>query len=140
MTQGDTFLRSAYVVYDIDKEEIGLAQTKFDVSDSDVMEIGKGKTLLEAIFRVSGSASANETSLDAVSETETSGFSDSPSPTLTRLAMETVRSSSGPSSSAATSNRKSAGTSTRMVAGLQRDTVVLGTSMLLTLAVSMCMF
>ncbi|MBE7182112.1 MAG: hypothetical protein INR71_13075, partial [Terriglobus roseus] len=35
-----TFLRSAYVVYDLDSKHIGLAQTKFNVDSSDVHEIG----------------------------------------------------------------------------------------------------
>lgn len=39
---GDTFLRSAYVVYDIDNNEISLANTNFDAKDSKVVEIGTG--------------------------------------------------------------------------------------------------
>lgn len=40
---GDTFLRSAYVVYDLDNNEISMAQTKYNVSSSDIVEIKKGK-------------------------------------------------------------------------------------------------
>lgn len=40
---GDTFLRSAYVVYDLDNNEISMAQTKYNVTTSDVVEISKGK-------------------------------------------------------------------------------------------------
>lgn len=36
---GDAVLRSAYVVYDLDNNQIGLAQTKFNVSSSNVQEI-----------------------------------------------------------------------------------------------------
>ncbi|KAI9672185.1 MAG: hypothetical protein M1831_001999 [Alyxoria varia] len=36
---GDTFLRSAYVVYDLEGNTISLAQTNFNVTDSDVREI-----------------------------------------------------------------------------------------------------
>jgi hypothetical protein len=36
---GDTFLRSAYVVYDLDNNEISLAQARFNVSASSVTEI-----------------------------------------------------------------------------------------------------
>ncbi|KAL8652002.1 MAG: hypothetical protein Q9226_004447 [Calogaya cf. arnoldii] len=39
---GDTFLRSAYVVYDLANNEISLAQTNFDATTSTVIEIGKG--------------------------------------------------------------------------------------------------
>lgn len=41
---GDSFLRSAYVVYDLANNQIAMAQTKFNVSDSDsdVQEIASG--------------------------------------------------------------------------------------------------
>lgn len=39
---GDTFLRSAYVVYDLDNNEISLAQAAYDVKESNIMEIGEG--------------------------------------------------------------------------------------------------
>lgn len=39
---GDTFLRSAYVVYDIDNNEISLAQTNFNATSSNVLEITTG--------------------------------------------------------------------------------------------------
>jgi Eukaryotic aspartyl protease len=38
---GDTFLRSAYVVYDLDSNEISLAQTNFNSTTDDVVEITK---------------------------------------------------------------------------------------------------
>lgn len=40
---GDTFLRSAYVVYDINNNQISMAQSNFDPKGSDVIEIGSGK-------------------------------------------------------------------------------------------------
>jgi hypothetical protein len=36
---GDTFLRSAYVVYDLGRKQIGIAQTRFNVTDSSVKAI-----------------------------------------------------------------------------------------------------
>ena len=39
---GDTFLRSAYVVYDLANNEISLAQTNFNSTTSHVLEIGTG--------------------------------------------------------------------------------------------------
>lgn len=39
---GDTFLRSAYVVYDLENNEISLAQTNFNASSSTVREIQRG--------------------------------------------------------------------------------------------------
>ncbi|KAK0387903.1 hypothetical protein NLU13_4148 [Sarocladium strictum] len=39
---GDTFLRSAYVVYDLANEQIGLAQANHDTDESDLVEIKTG--------------------------------------------------------------------------------------------------
>ncbi|PSN68498.1 candidapepsin-4 precursor [Corynespora cassiicola Philippines] len=39
---GDTFLRSAYVVYDLSNNEIALAQTNFNATESNVQEIQSG--------------------------------------------------------------------------------------------------
>lgn len=39
---GDTFLRSAYVVYDLANNEISLASTNFNPSENDILEIGSG--------------------------------------------------------------------------------------------------
>lgn len=39
---GDTFLRSAYVVYDLSNNEISLAQTNFNSTDNNIMEITSG--------------------------------------------------------------------------------------------------
>lgn len=41
---GDTFLRSAYVVYDLDHNQIGMAQTNFEATDSNVQEIPSSAT------------------------------------------------------------------------------------------------
>lgn len=39
---GDTFLRSAYVVFDLDNNQISLAPTKFNSTTSSIKEIGRG--------------------------------------------------------------------------------------------------
>ncbi|KAF1817054.1 acid protease, partial [Eremomyces bilateralis CBS 781.70] len=39
---GDTFLRSAYVVYDLEHNQVAIAQTVFNVTDSNVVEIVSG--------------------------------------------------------------------------------------------------
>ncbi|KAI1212442.1 acid protease [Annulohypoxylon truncatum] len=39
---GDTFLRSAYVVYDLDNNEISLAKTNFNTTESNIEEIPSG--------------------------------------------------------------------------------------------------
>lgn len=42
-TLGDTFLRSAYVVFDLDNNEISMAQTTFNATTTEMKEIQKGK-------------------------------------------------------------------------------------------------
>ena len=36
---GDTFLRSAYVVYDLQNKQVSLAQSKLDTNDTDIVEL-----------------------------------------------------------------------------------------------------
>ncbi|KAI9167401.1 putative aspartic-type endopeptidase [Paramyrothecium foliicola] len=50
---GDTFLRSAYVVYDLDNHEISMAQTVFNATTSDIVEISKGEGAVPAAVAVS---------------------------------------------------------------------------------------
>ena len=40
---GDTFLRSAYVVFDLENNEISIAKTNFNATESNIVEIGTGK-------------------------------------------------------------------------------------------------
>ena len=62
-TLGDSFIRNAYVVYDIDSNQISLAQTDKDATDSNVMEIQKGSS---GVPDATGSASsASETKKSA---------------------------------------------------------------------------
>ncbi|KFY91835.1 hypothetical protein V500_04453 [Pseudogymnoascus sp. VKM F-4518 (FW-2643)] len=42
---GDTFLRSAYVVYDIDNDEIGIAQSNFNSETNKIVEIMAGEKI-----------------------------------------------------------------------------------------------
>ena len=41
-TLGDTFIRNAYIVYDLGNNKISLAQTNFDATNSNILEIGTG--------------------------------------------------------------------------------------------------
>ena len=49
---GDTFLRSAYVVYNLDGKQIGLAATNFNSSDSNVQEIAQTSSIPNAATTV----------------------------------------------------------------------------------------
>ncbi|KAL4926541.1 pepsin-like aspartic protease [Aspergillus undulatus] len=50
---GDTFLRSAYVVYDLANNEISLAKTRFNSTGSRVLEIGTGDDAVPGATKVS---------------------------------------------------------------------------------------
>jgi hypothetical protein len=68
---GATFMRSAYVVFDIDNNEISLAQTNFAANGTNVLEIGTGKDSVPNATPVA----------DAVSATEGTGLFTSTTPT-----------------------------------------------------------
>ncbi|KAL6228887.1 hypothetical protein BDW75DRAFT_226086 [Aspergillus navahoensis] len=50
---GDTFLRSAYVVYDLTNNEISLAKTNFNSTKSNILEIGTGDNAVPGATKVS---------------------------------------------------------------------------------------
>ncbi|KXG51161.1 Peptidase aspartic, catalytic [Penicillium griseofulvum] len=50
---GDTFLRSAYVVYDLANHEISLANTNFNAVENDILEIGTGSDSVPGASAVS---------------------------------------------------------------------------------------
>ncbi|KAL2816362.1 putative aspartic-type endopeptidase opsB [Aspergillus cavernicola] len=50
---GDTFLRSAYVVYDLANNEISLANTRFNSTESNVLDIGTGDNAVPSATKVS---------------------------------------------------------------------------------------
>jgi hypothetical protein len=58
-TLGDTFLRSAYVVYDLANNEISIAQTDFNSTSTNVMEIASGASGVPDATLVSNAASAS---------------------------------------------------------------------------------
>ncbi|RFU34494.1 hypothetical protein B7463_g1875, partial [Scytalidium lignicola] len=58
---GDTFLRSAYVVYDLDDNQIGIAQTNFGSSKSNIVEFEADASSIPALTGVAASAQAKPT-------------------------------------------------------------------------------
>ena len=56
---GDTFLRSAYVVYDLANNEISLAQTNFNSTTSHVLEISTGTASVPDATPVTGALEAS---------------------------------------------------------------------------------
>ena len=45
---GQTFLRSAYVFFDVDLKQIGFAQARWDVEESDIQEVANGGSVQSA--------------------------------------------------------------------------------------------
>ena len=58
---GDTFLRSAYVVYDLANNEISLAQTNFNATTSNIKEMGTGSRSVADATHVSNHVQATPT-------------------------------------------------------------------------------
>ena len=88
---GDTFIRSAYLVYDLSNNEISMAQTNFNASDSHVLEIGTGTAAVPSATVVPSPVQA------AVSQTGGA-----------RLLAPTATSTSGSSGSSGSSERSAA--------------------------------
>lgn len=56
---GDTFIRSAYLVYDLANNEISIAQTNFNATTTSIMEIGTGTSAVPDATLVSNAATAS---------------------------------------------------------------------------------
>ena len=76
---GDTFLRSAYVVYDLDNNEVGLAQANFNSNTTNISEISSGSSGIPQATAVDNpiQASATQTGgariVGSATSTSTSG-------------------------------------------------------------------
>ena len=55
---GDTFIRSAYLVYDLANNEISIAQTNFNATGTNVQEIGTGSTAVPDATDVANAVAA----------------------------------------------------------------------------------
>ncbi|KAB5517313.1 aspartic peptidase domain-containing protein [Coniochaeta sp. 2T2.1] len=88
---GDTFLRSAYVVYDLDHAEIGMAQANLNATDeTDIVDLTSAGTILPTTFSgVASTTSSRTTPTTRGTNTPTGGSNtsggesqntDSPSP------------------------------------------------------------
>ncbi|KAH7349901.1 candidapepsin-3 [Plectosphaerella cucumerina] len=70
---GDTFMRSAYIVYDLDNNEISLAQTRFNASTSNILQIGSGKGAVPSAVGVASPVSATQGVSSGVNRGNNSG-------------------------------------------------------------------
>lgn len=55
---GDTFIRSAYLVYDLANNEISIAQTNFNATTTNIVEIGTGSTAVPDATLIANAATA----------------------------------------------------------------------------------
>lgn len=69
---GDTFLRSAYLLYDLDNNSIGIAQTVFNSTRSNVVEFAAGQSGFPVVSGVSSSSTSSATGSSAGSGGTTS--------------------------------------------------------------------
>jgi len=95
---GDTFLRSAYVVYDLENNQIALAQTNFNATSSSISEIATGA---DGVPNASGVANAVSTVAVATGGARNGGPSINPS---AGAAAATTRSSTAGSMPMITAN------------------------------------
>ena len=65
---GDSFLRSAYVVYDSDNNQIGMAQTNFNATDTNVVEISGSS--IPGATKTASAATATQTFSGIPQETD----------------------------------------------------------------------
>ncbi|OTB04011.1 hypothetical protein M426DRAFT_59550 [Hypoxylon sp. CI-4A] len=105
---GDTFLRSAYVVYDLTNNEIGLAQANLNSTDSNIVEITKESGIPDATGVASqvsatqtatgssgtgsGTSTATATSTASGQSGENAGMKSVPAPNWEPLAVAVVTS------------------------------------------------
>lgn len=66
---GDTFLRSAYLVYDLANNEISMAQTRFNSTSNDILEIGTGPDSVPNATGVASAVSSADITATATAET-----------------------------------------------------------------------
>lgn len=91
---GDTFLRSAYVVYDLQNNQISLAQTQFNSTSDNILEIQAGSAGVPSATGVVNPASATgaQTGIGRIGNPT----SATPSPTSSPKAKNAGSASSGP--------------------------------------------
>ncbi|KAK7208231.1 aspartic peptidase domain-containing protein [Myxozyma melibiosi] len=95
---GDTFLRAAYVVYDLDNAVIAMAQTKYNVTDTDIVAI---------TGTIPASASATGSGASAVVSASASETGDSTKTSSVTASIIISGSSSSAANSSATSSSSS---------------------------------
>jgi hypothetical protein len=103
---GDTFLRSAYVVYDLASNEIALAQSNLNSTESNIVEIKANSTQIPEVTGVAIHASVTQTATGIPGKGDDSSMS-----TMPASASETSETSETSGTSKTTGISKTSGTS-----------------------------
>jgi len=113
---GDTFLRSAYVVYDLKNNVIAVAQTNFNSTTSSIVEFSAGETGIPLVSGVASSAQVTETATGKapVGGSKTSSGAGK---TTTSSSGSTTASATGSSSGSSGSGSSSSGSGATGSAG-----------------------
>lgn len=135
---GDTFLRSAYVVYDLDNKQISIAQTVFNSSQSNVVEIqksnsGNGFNGGSVISGVTVTQTATGAIAPGLKPTGTATGGTPVAPTITGLSLTGSLSGSALASSTATATGSASGSRQpgAAIPGLFMSALVVGFSLFL---------
>ncbi|MCJ1392302.1 hypothetical protein MMC18_005169 [Xylographa bjoerkii] len=101
---GDTFLRSAYVVYDLDNLQIGIAPTNFNSTTSNIQVIGASDTVVGGGTSVASGATAKQTNTaiaaPGIAKTGTVTSLETKAPAATFGAISGIRTDAGATGSA----------------------------------------
>lgn len=115
---GDTFLRSAYVVYDLDNNEVSIAQTNFNSGQQNVLEIQAGPRGVPSVASTASMASISQTAT-GVQTVQTAGIGGSPTQDLGSVASSLVAGTGAPPLAAFTTAQYTGPTGEGSAAGLQ---------------------
>ncbi|KAL4744122.1 aspartic peptidase domain-containing protein [Aspergillus similis] len=141
---GDTFLRSAYVVFDLDNNEISLAQANTDPGNDRILEIGTGDDAVPEAEDVDDPVTTATVSLGGSSLILPSGWTNEPIfPSRTVTTSTTATSTGTDTGSGEDAEETNSGQSTPGATGTQADgpvetdgAVAAGNSPLLAMAMA----
>ncbi|OKL56473.1 hypothetical protein UA08_08199 [Talaromyces atroroseus] len=127
---GDTFLRSAYVVYDLTNKQISLAQTVFNATDSNIVEISSSSPVASVVTGVTVTQTATNNPLGQATATAASSTpTDSSGSSINSIGVLSSSTSTA-TSAASTSSHGSAASIPAPVPGLMTSLLVAGASMM----------
>jgi Eukaryotic aspartyl protease len=128
---GDTFLRSAYVVYDLTNQQISLAQTVFNATDSNIVEISSTSPIASVVSGVTVTQTASNDPLGGATATSIATSIPTGSDSGTNsIGVLTSSTATATSASASTSQHGSAASIPAPIPGVMTSVLVAGASML----------